>query len=176
MYYPVSHEAAFIEMNTRIQVEHPITEQITGVDLVREQLLIADTGLMSVSQEDICFNGHAIECRINAEDADNNFFPSPGEIKALEWPGGVGVRVDTGVTAGSVVSPFYDSMLAKLIVHAPDRRTAIDTMLNALENTVIDGVKSTIPMHRTLLSTPEFAAVTHHSKFIETASDLMGVR
>jgi acetyl-CoA carboxylase biotin carboxylase subunit len=176
LYDPVSHEAAFIEMNTRIQVEHPITEQITGVDLVREQLLIADTGLMSVSQEDICFNGHAIECRINAEDADNNFFPSPGEIKALEWPGGVGVRVDTGVTAGSVVSPFYDSMLAKLIVHAPDRRTAIDTMLNALENTVIDGVKSTIPMHRTLLSTPEFAAVTHHSKFIETASDLMGVR
>ena len=173
LYDPLNHEAAFIEMNTRIQVEHPITEQITGVDLVREQLLIAFSGSMSVTQDDIRFTGHAIECRINAEDPDNNFFPSPGLIKAMEWPGGDGIRVDTGVEAGSTVSPYYDSMLAKLIVHADTREAAIAAMLNALDRTRIDGVKTTIPVHKKLLGRPEFAAVTHHSKFIETVDDLM---
>ncbi len=173
LYDPLNHEAAFIEMNTRIQVEHPITEQITGVDLVREQLLIAFSGAMSVTQDDIRFTGHAIECRINAEDPDNNFFPSPGLIKAMEWPGGDGIRVDTGVEAGSTVSPYYDSMLAKLIVHADTREAAIAAMLNALDQTRIDGVKTTIPVHKKLLGRPEFAAVTHHSKFIETVDDLM---
>ncbi|VXC52206.1 acetyl-CoA carboxylase subunit (biotin carboxylase subunit) [Arthrobacter sp. 9AX] len=173
LYDPINHEAAFIEMNTRIQVEHPITEQITGIDLVREQLLIASTGSMSVRQEDVHFNGHAIECRINAEDPDNNFFPSPGRIQAMEWPSGEGIRVDTGVEAGSVVSPYYDSMLAKLIVHAADREAATAAMLSALAETHIEGVKTTIPVHKTLLARPEFAAVTHHSKFIETAADLM---
>jgi acetyl-CoA carboxylase biotin carboxylase subunit len=172
LYDPINREAAFIEMNTRIQVEHPITEQITGIDLVREQLLIASTGSMSVRQEDVRFNGHAIECRINAEDPDNNFFPSPGVIQTMEWPSGDGIRVDTGVEAGSVVSPYYDSMLAKLIVHASDREAAIAAMLTALEETRIEGVKTTIPVHKMLLARPEFAAVSHHSKFIETAADL----
>ena len=176
LYDPVNREAAFIEMNTRIQVEHPITEEITGVDLVREQLLIASTGSMSVTQDEIQFTGHAIECRINAEDPHRNFFPSPGEITELQWPSGTGIRVDAGVTAGSVVSPFYDSMLAKLIVHSSDRQSAIDAMLDALERTVIVGVESTIPMHRALLATPEFATVSHHSKFIETGSNLTGAK
>ena len=169
LYDPINHEAAFIEMNTRIQVEHPITEQITGIDLVREQLLIASTGAMSIRQDDVHFSGHAIECRINAEDPEHNFFPSPGLITAMEWPSGTGIRVDTGVEAGSVVSPYYDSLLAKLIVHAPDRETAIAAMLTALDGTHIKGVKTTIPVHKTLLARPEFAAVTHHSKFLETA-------
>lgn len=173
LYDPVNHEAAFIEMNTRIQVEHPITEQITGVDLIREQLLIAFTGAMSLRQDDIRFSGHAIECRINAEDPDNNFFPSPGLIKAMQWPAGSGIRVDTGVEAGSTVSPYYDSMLAKLIVYADTRESAIEAMLVALDGTVIEGVKTTIPVHKKLLGRPEFAAVTHHSKFIETVDDLM---
>ncbi|MCO4273269.1 acetyl-CoA carboxylase biotin carboxylase subunit [Pseudarthrobacter sp. HLT3-5] len=169
LYDPINHEAAFIEMNTRIQVEHPITEQITGIDLVREQLLIASTGAMSIRQDDVRFSGHAIECRINAEDPEHNFFPSPGLITAMEWPSGEGIRVDTGVEAGSVVSPYYDSLLAKLIVHAPDRETAIEAMLTALDGTHIEGVKTTVPVHKTLLARPEFAAVTHHSKFLETA-------
>jgi acetyl-CoA carboxylase, biotin carboxylase subunit len=173
LYDPVNHEAAFIEMNTRIQVEHPITEQITGIDLIREQLLIAFTGAMSVRQDDIRFSGHAIECRINAEDPDNNFFPSPGLITAMEWPAGAGIRVDTGVEAGSTVSPYYDSMLAKLIVHADTRESAIEAMLAALDETRIEGVKTTIPVHKRLLGRPEFAAVSHHSKFIETVADLM---
>ncbi|GAP54922.1 biotin carboxylase 1 [Arthrobacter sp. Hiyo6] len=170
LYDPINHEAAFIEMNTRIQVEHPITEQITGIDLIREQLLIASTGAMSVRQGDVHFSGHAIECRINAEDPEHHFFPSPGLIKAVEWPSGEGIRVDTGVEAGSVVSPYYDSLLAKLIVHAPDRETAIEAMLAALDETRIEGVKTTIPVHKRLLARPEFAAVTHHSKFLESAN------
>ncbi|MEC5191498.1 MULTISPECIES: acetyl-CoA carboxylase biotin carboxylase subunit [unclassified Arthrobacter] len=173
LYDPAGHEAAFIEMNTRIQVEHPITEQITGVDLIREQLLIASTGSMSVAQDDIHFTGHAIECRINAEDPDNNFFPSPGVITALEWPAGDWIRIDTGVEVGSAVSPYYDSMLAKLIVHKDTRDAAVAAMLNALDRTRIEGVKTTIPVHKKLLGRPEFAAVSHHSKFIETVPDLM---
>jgi acetyl-CoA carboxylase biotin carboxylase subunit len=173
LYDPVNHVAAFIEMNTRIQVEHPITEQITGIDLIREQLLIAGTGSMSIGQDDVRFSGHAIECRINAEDPDNNFFPSPGLISAIEWPAGEGIRVDTGVEGGSVVSPYYDSLVAKLIVHADTRDAAIQAMLTALDQTHIEGVKTTIPVHKKLLARPEFAAVTHHSKFIEAAADFM---
>ncbi|MEE9095346.1 acetyl-CoA carboxylase biotin carboxylase subunit [Pseudarthrobacter phenanthrenivorans] len=176
LYDPAGHEAAFIEMNTRIQVEHPITEQITGVDLVREQLLIASTGSMSISQEDVQFSGHAIECRINAEDPNHHFFPSPGTIESLEWPSGKGIRVDTGVEAGSVVSPYYDSLLAKLVVHAADRDAAIAATLAALESTHIEGIKTTVPVHLALLARPEFAEVSHHSKFIETAADLLGAK
>ncbi|MCH6472402.1 acetyl-CoA carboxylase biotin carboxylase subunit [Sinomonas terrae] len=173
LYDPIRQEAAFIEMNTRIQVEHPITEQITSVDLVREQLLIAYEGAMSLMQEDVAFTGHAIECRINAEDPEKNFFPSPGRIARLAWPEGSGVRVDSGVGEGSVVTPFYDSMLAKLVVHASDRPGGIEATLQALQNTRIEGVKTTIPMHSTLLSRPEFADVAHHSKFIENMPDLL---
>jgi acetyl-CoA carboxylase biotin carboxylase subunit len=176
LYDPVNHEAAFIEMNTRIQVEHPITEEITGVDLVREQLLIASTGSMSISQDDVRFTGHAIECRINAEDPSQHFFPSPGVIQSLAWPSGNGVRVDSGVESGSVVSPYYDSLLAKLIVHAPDRDAAIAATLTALEQTQIEGVKTTVPVHMALLARPEFADVDHHSKFIETTPDLLGAK
>jgi acetyl-CoA carboxylase biotin carboxylase subunit len=173
LYDPVNHEAAFIEMNTRIQVEHPITEEITGVDLIREQLQIAFTGAMSLRQDDITFNGHSIECRINAEDPDHHFFPSPGLITAMDWPAGTGIRVDTGVETGSTVTPYYDSLMAKLIVHADTRELAIEAMLTALDETHIEGVKTTIPVHKKLLSRPEFAAVTHHSKFLETVPDLM---
>jgi acetyl-CoA carboxylase, biotin carboxylase subunit len=174
LYDPINHEAAFIEMNTRIQVEHPITEEITGIDLIREQLLIAGTGAMSIGQADVRFSGHAIECRINAEDPHNNFFPSPGRISAIEWPTGEGIRVDTGVEAGSVVSPYYDSLVAKLIVHADTRQAAIQAMLTALDGTHIEGVKTTIPVLKKLLARPEFADVTHHSKFIEAVPDVLG--
>ncbi len=173
LYDPAGHEASFIEMNTRIQVEHPITEQITGVDLIREQLLIASTGSMSVGQDDVQFNGHAIECRINAEDPDNNFFPSPGVITALQWPAGDWIRIDTGVEVGSSVSPYYDSMLAKIIVHKDTREEAIEAMLAALGETRIEGVKTTIPVHMKLLGRTEFADVSHDTKFIETVTDLM---
>src|SRR3954468_2640485 len=174
LYDPINHEAAFIEMNTRIQVEHPITEEITGIDLIREQLLIAGTGAMSIGQADVRFSGHAIECRINAEDPHNNFFPSPGRISTIEWPTGEGIRVDTGVEAGSVVSPYYDSLVAKLIVHADTRQAAIQAMLTALEGTHIEGVKTTVPVLKKLLARPEFADVTHHSKFIEAVPDVLG--
>ena len=173
LYDPVNHEAAFIEMNTRIQVEHPVTEVVTGVDLVREQLLIASTGSMSVRQEDIEFKGHAIECRINAEDPHNNFFPSPGVISVLDWFEGEGVRIDAGVEAGSTVSPYYDSMLAKLIVHKDTRDAAIEGALEALYGTRIEGVKTTIPVLEKLLGRLEFSTVKHHSKFIETVDNLM---
>ena len=173
LYDPAGHEASFIEMNTRIQVEHPITEQITGVDLIREQLLIASTGSMSVGQDDVQFNGHAIECRINAEDPDNNFFPSPGVITALQWPAGDWIRIDTGVEVGSSVSPYYDSMLAKIIVHKDTREEAIEAMLAALGETRIEGVKTTVPVHMKLLGRTEFADVSHDTKFIETVTDLM---
>jgi acetyl-CoA carboxylase biotin carboxylase subunit len=173
LYDPVAQEAAFIEMNTRLQVEHPITEAITGVDLVREQLRVASGQGLSVTQEDITFTGHAIEVRLNAEDPSNNFFPSPGTISALQWPEGEGIRVDTGVDAGSTVAPFYDSMLAKLIVRAESRGEAIALMLAALKQVQIDGVRTTIPLHQALLARPEFAAVEHHSKFIETTPGLL---
>ncbi|MCU1574843.1 MAG: acetyl-CoA carboxylase biotin carboxylase subunit [Micrococcaceae bacterium] len=176
LYDPGSHEAAFIEMNTRIQVEHPVTEQITGIDLVRAQLLIASTGSMPITQDDVRFTGHSIECRINAEDPNHDFFPSPGVIRSLEWPSGEGIRVDTGVEAGSVVSPYYDSLLAKLIVHAPDRDGAIAATRAALKATHIEGVKTTLPVHTALLERTEFADVSHHSKFIETTADLMGAK
>jgi acetyl-CoA carboxylase biotin carboxylase subunit len=174
LYDPINHEAAFIEMNTRIQVEHPITEEITGIDLIREQLLIAGTGAMSISQADVRFSGHAIECRINAEDPHHNFFPSPGRISAIEWPMGEAIRVDTGVETGSVVSPYYDSLVAKLIVHADTRQAAIQAMLTALDGTRIEGVKTTIPVLKKLLARTEFADVTHHSKFIEAVPDVLG--
>ena len=141
----------FIEMNTRIQVEHPVTELITGVDLVREQLLIAAGEKLSIRQEDIKINGHAIECRINAEDPDT-FMPSPGEVKRFEAPGGPGVRVDTHLYDGYRIPPNYDSMIGKLIVHGPDRETAIARMRLALAETVIEGVKCNIPLQQRIMA------------------------
>ncbi len=141
----------FIEMNTRIQVEHPITEFITGTDLVREQLLIAGGEKLSIRQEDISPLGHAIECRINAEDPDT-FMPCPGTVKRFEAPGGPGVRVDTHLYDGYRIPPNYDSMIGKLIVHGPDRATAIARMQLALAETVIEGVKCNIPLQQRIMA------------------------
>ena len=145
----------FIEMNTRIQVEHPVTEWITGVDLVREQLLIAGGEKLTLRQEDIVVHGHAIECRINAEDPDT-FMPSPGTVKRFEAPGGPGVRVDTHLYDGYRIPPNYDSMIGKLIVHGPDRETAIARMRLALAETVIEGVKCNIPLQQRIMADAGF--------------------
>ncbi|MBT1001562.1 acetyl-CoA carboxylase biotin carboxylase subunit [Paenarthrobacter sp. DKR-5] len=174
LYDPEAHEAAFIEMNTRLQVEHPVTEMITGLDLVREQLLIAAGGKLRLSQEDVRFTGHAFEFRLNAEDPENGFMPSPGALQHLEWPGGPGVRVDSGVVTGSVVAPFYDSLMAKLIVWAADRDEAIDRSVRALAEVRVEGVKTTLPLLSSLLRAPALRAVEHHSKFIETTPELTG--
>lgn len=140
-------EFYFIEMNTRVQVEHPVTEMITGVDIVKEQLAVAGGGKLGFTQDDIMITGHAIECRINAEDPDN-FMPSPGNIKKLHWPGGPGVRVDTHIYAGYTVPPHYDSMIAKLITHGCSRDVAIARMQGALSEAVIDGIKTNIPLQQ----------------------------
>src|SRR5690242_6856712 len=145
----------FIEMNTRIQVEHPVTELITGIDLVREQLLIAGGEKLSIRQEDVQIRGHAIECRINAEDPDT-FMPSPGVVKRFEAPGGPGVRVETHLYDGYRIPPNYDSMIGKLIVDGPDRETAICRMRLALAETVIEGVKCNIPLQQRIMADAGF--------------------
>lgn len=142
-------EYFFIEMNTRIQVEHPVTEMITGVNLVKEQIRVASGLPLSVKQEDISFKGHAIECRINAEDPQT-FIPSPGRVEQFHAPGGMGVRVDSHLYSGYVVPPFYDSLVAKLICHSEDRNAALNRIKNALEEMVIDGIKTNIPLHQKL--------------------------
>jgi acetyl-CoA carboxylase biotin carboxylase subunit len=147
----------FIEMNTRIQVEHPVTEMVTGLDIVREQIRIATGELLGYKQSAVRFAGHAIECRINAEDPDH-FVPSPGRISAWLAPGGPGVRVDSHLMVGYVVPPHYDSLIAKIIVHAHDRSEAIARMHRALSEIVIEGVKTTIPYHLKLLADPTFVA------------------
>ncbi len=175
LYDPVSHEAAFIEMNTRLQVEHPVTEMITGLDLVREQLLVARDGMLRLTQQDITFTGHAFEFRVNAEDPASNFLPSPGTLSRLDWPGGPGVRVDSGVISGSVVAPFYDSLLAKLIVWDSRRDDTIARSLRALGEVRIEGVKTTLPLLQAVLSRSEVRDVVHSTKFIESTPDLLGV-
>ncbi|MGB2272460.1 MAG: ATP-grasp domain-containing protein, partial [Pseudomonadales bacterium] len=145
----------FIEMNTRVQVEHPVSEMITGVDIVKEQLMIASGEKLSMTQDDIQFNGHAIECRINAEDPDT-FMPNPGLIKHYHAPGGNGVRVDSHIYSGYKVPPHYDSLIAKIITYAPDRDTALTRMANALDELVIDGIKSNTPLHQRLVRDTEF--------------------
>jgi acetyl-CoA carboxylase biotin carboxylase subunit len=148
-------EFYFIEMNTRIQVEHPVTEMITGVDIVREQLLVASGEPLSYQQSDISIRGHAVECRINAEDP-TNFMPSPGEVSQLHLPGGPGVRVDTHLYNGYRVPPYYDSMIGKLITHGETRNVAIARMRNALSEMVIDGIKSNIPLQMRIMADPNF--------------------
>jgi acetyl-CoA carboxylase biotin carboxylase subunit len=148
-------EFFFIEMNTRLQVEHPVTEAITGLDLVREQIRIAEGHPLTLRQEDVVFRGHAIECRINAEDP-RTFAPSPGLVKLYHAPGGMNVRVDSGLYAGYRVPPYYDSMIAKLIVYGTTRQGALRRLRRALEEFVIDGVTTTIPLHQALLDDPEF--------------------
>ena len=176
LYDPETNEAAFIEMNTRLQVEHPVTEMITGLDLVREQLLIAAGGQLRFTQQQVEFRGHAFEFRINAEDPANGFMPSPGTLHRLDWPGGPGVRIDSGVVTGSTVAPYYDSLLAKLVVWDSTRDECVARSVRVLDEVVIDGVKTTLPLLSALLRRPELLAVKHHSTFIETTPDLMGVQ
>ncbi|MEO7431499.1 MAG: acetyl-CoA carboxylase biotin carboxylase subunit, partial [Dokdonella sp.] len=156
----------FIEMNTRIQVEHPVTELITGTDLVREQLLIASGEKLSLRQEDIKFVGHAIECRVNAEDPDT-FMPSPGTVKRFECPGGPGVRVDTHVYDGYRIPPNYDSMIGKLIVHGRDRATAIARMRIALSEMVVEGIKTNVPLQQRIMADGGFQTGGQNIHYLE---------
>jgi acetyl-CoA/propionyl-CoA carboxylase, biotin carboxylase, biotin carboxyl carrier protein len=167
-------EYFFLEMNTRIQVEHTVTEMVTGLDLVREQVLIAAGEPLSVRQEDVRLNGHAIECRINAEDVSNGFLPAPGTITAYREPAGPGVRVDSGVVAGSEISPLYDPMIAKLVVHGADREQARRRMLRALDEFVVDGVKTLVGFHKALLAHPCFVEGATCHGLVE--SELMAAR
>ncbi len=146
----------FIEVNARIQVEHPVTEMVTGIDLVKQQIRIAAGEPLPFRQKDIMLRGHSMECRINSEDPDHDFRPSPGRITTLRLPGGPGVRWDSHIYAGYVVPPFYDSLLGKLIVHAPTRAEAIATMRRALDELVIEGVQTTIPLHRRIFRDADF--------------------
>ncbi|MFC0214205.1 acetyl-CoA carboxylase biotin carboxylase subunit [Paenibacillus chartarius] len=157
----------FMEMNTRIQVEHPVTEMITGIDLIKEMIRVAEGEPLSFTQEDVEINGWAIECRVNAEDPNRNFMPSPGQVKFYLPPGGYGVRVDSAVYPGYTISPHYDSMVAKLIVWGPTREEAIARMKRALGEFAIEGVHTTIPFHLKLLEHRKFLAGTHDIKFLE---------
>jgi len=159
-------EIYFIEMNTRIQVEHPVTELITNVDLIKAQIRIASGEKMEDAAGEIVFSGHAIECRINAEDPVT-FVPSAGRITTFQAPGGTGVRVDSAAYADAVIPPYYDSMIAKLIVKGRDRTEAIGRMKRALEMFVIEGIKTSIPLHRRILADPDFAAGKIDTHFIE---------
>ncbi len=157
----------FMEMNTRIQVEHPVTEMVTGVDLIKEQIKVASGEKLSISQEDVTFNGWAIECRINAENPAKNFMPSAGKIHMYLAPGGYGVRVDSAAYPGYSIPPYYDSMIAKLIVHAPTREEAIDKMKRALSEFAIEGIHTTIPFHLKLLQHEQFVSGEFNTKFLE---------
>lgn len=156
----------FIEMNTRIQVEHPVTEMITGIDLIKSQLLIASGFVLDINQQDIRIEGHAIECRINAEDPDNNFMPSPGTVVRYRPAAGFGVRMDSHIETGYTIPPFYDSMVGKLICWGRDREEAIIRMIRALDETVIEGVKTTAPFHKELLSHPQFRSGDFNTAFV----------
>ena len=156
----------FMEANTRLQVEHPVTEMVTGVDIVKEQIRLAAGERLSFKQGEVTFTGHAIECRINAEDPET-FVPSPGMIHVFSVPGGPGVRVDTFAHSDCTVSPYYDSMIAKIIVHGRDRQEAVARMKRTLEMTVIEGIKTSIPLHLRILSDPEFLAGRLSTSFMD---------
>jgi acetyl-CoA/propionyl-CoA carboxylase biotin carboxyl carrier protein len=164
-------EFYFLEMNTRLQVEHCVTEEITGVDLVAEQIRVASGEPLSFTQESIERRGHSIECRINAEDPSKNFLPSPGSITRLRLPTGPGVRWDGGYHEGDGVSQYYDNLIGKLIVWAPDRDRAIERMLRALDEFEIAGVRTTIPAHKVLLDHADFRAAKHSTKWVEEEVD-----
>ncbi|MGN7357524.1 acetyl-CoA carboxylase biotin carboxylase subunit [Paenibacillus sp. SAF-054] len=157
----------FMEMNTRIQVEHPVTEMVTGIDLIKEMVSVAEGNPLSFTQEDIVINGSSIECRINAEDPDRNFMPAPGKIQFYLPPGGPGVRVDSAAYQGYSIPPFYDSMIAKLIVWAPTREEAIAKMKRALTEFAVEGIHTTIPFHLKLLEHPTFNKGDFDIKFLE---------
>lgn len=161
------NEFFFMEMNTRIQVEHPITEMITGVDLIKKQVQVAAGLPLGLRQEDIKLNGHAIECRINAEDASKDFRPSPGKITNLFIPGGKGIRVDGAIYQGYIVAPYYDSMLAKLIVHGDNREEALAKMKSALGEFIVEGITTNIDFHYEILDQPSFVEGNYDTSFIE---------
>ncbi|WP_077326897.1 acetyl-CoA carboxylase biotin carboxylase subunit [Virgibacillus siamensis] len=162
-----THEFYFMEMNTRIQVEHPVTEMVTGVDLIKEQINVANNEELSFKQEDIEFDGWAIECRINAENPYKNFMPSPGKIETYLPPGGLGVRVDSAAYQEYSIPPFYDSMVAKLITYGPTREEAINRMRRSLDEYVVEGVKTTIPFHRQIMEHDVFINGDFNTKFLE---------
>ena len=156
----------FMEMNTRIQVEHPVTEWVTGIDLIKEQIRIADGQRLSFTQEDVKLTGHAIECRINAENPQKNFRPSPGTIQGAHFPGGNGIRVDTCVYNGCKIPPYYDSMLAKLIVHAGNRKEAIAKMQSALGEVIIDGIDTNIDYQYEILKDEDYQSGNFDTGFL----------
>jgi acetyl-CoA carboxylase biotin carboxylase subunit len=156
----------FMEVNTRIQVEHPVTEMVTGVDLVKEQIRIAGGERLSFKQSEVTYTGHAIECRVNAEDPET-FVPSPGLIQAFSFPGGPGVRVDTAAHSDCTISPYYDSMIAKVIAHGRDRQEAIARMRRTLEMAVVEGIQTTMPLHLKILGDADFAAARIHTHFMD---------
>ncbi len=156
----------FMEVNTRIQVEHPVTEMVTGIDIVKEQLRIAAGDRLSFKQSEVTFTGHAIECRVNAEDPET-FVPSPGVIQAFSLAGGPGVRVDTAAHSDCTISPYYDSMIAKIITHGRDRQEAIARMKRTLEMSVVEGIRTSIPLHLRILSDPDFIAGRLSTHFME---------
>lgn len=160
----------FLEMNTRLQVEHPITEALTGIDIVREQLRIAAGAKLEYSQKDITFRGHAIECRINAEDPET-FAPNPGKVTEWHAPGGLGVRVDSEIYSGYIIPPFYDSMIAKLIVSGRTRNGALMRLHRALEEFVIDGIKTTIPLHQNIISQQDYIDGIYNIHWLEKMID-----
>jgi acetyl-CoA carboxylase biotin carboxylase subunit len=167
LYDPATHEYFFIEMNTRIQVEHPITEEICGVDLIQLMLAVAQGDPLPLRQSDITRRGHAIEVRINAEDPARNFLPSPGTIDGLRWPSGPGVRIDTMAFDGYTIPPYYDSMIGKLIVWAPDRPAALARLRRALDETELGGPKTTLPFFATLLEQDDVVDNDFHTTWIE---------
>ena len=157
----------FMEMNTRIQVEHPVTEAVTGIDLIRAQIQIAAGERLKIRQKDVVISGHAIECRINAEDPERNFIPNPGRITEFIPPGGIGVRVDTHACAGYTVPPYYDSMIAKILVYAPNREAAIRKMRAALNETLIIGVETNLDFQFRIMHNPVFCEGKADTGFIE---------
>ena len=156
----------FMEMNTRIQVEHPITEEVTGIDLIKEQIKIAAGMALSWRQQDVKISGHSIECRINAECPDT-FTPSPGRITRCQLPGGPGVRIDTAIETGSEITPYYDSLIAKLIVRGQNREESLARMRRALDECIIEGIKTTIPLQRRVLDDPDFQKGRFSTAFLE---------
>jgi acetyl-CoA carboxylase biotin carboxylase subunit len=166
LYDQVTREFFFMEMNTRIQVEHPVSEAITGVDIIKYQIKIANDEKLDLEQKKLQLSGHAIECRINAENPDKDFNPSPGKITQLMLPGGPGVRIDSGVYPGYTIPPFYDSMVAKLITWGTDRREAVERMKRALAEFYIEGIKTTIPFHKKVMKNREFLRGQYTTDFV----------
>jgi acetyl-CoA/propionyl-CoA carboxylase biotin carboxyl carrier protein len=164
-------EFFFLEMNTRLQVEHCVTEEVSGLDLVAEQLRVAAGEPLSITQADVTLSGHSIEARINAEDATRNFLPSPGTLQRLRFPSGPGVRWDGGYQEGDTISQFYDNLIGKLVVWAPDRERAIDRLVRALREFEVSGVHTTIPAHIALLNHDDFRNMRHSTKWVEDEVD-----